>query len=213
MTIIGSLSGATTRSPSGTRRLPARTEVRARTSAPSSIRVLARVPKGGTALDLGCGAGSITYELARRAHVVGLDRSSVQLALAREAAPRARFVRADIADVAFAPASFDVVVAFWTLIHVRRERHAEVFAAIRAWLRSGGILAGTFGSSDTPEDRSDFFGAPMAWSHFDARTTRRLLQDAGFELEQAEVIADEGEQSLWVIATIGPFAAGNTPPG
>jgi cyclopropane fatty-acyl-phospholipid synthase-like methyltransferase len=173
-------------------------------------RVVARIPSDGRVLDLGCGAGSITYELARRARVVGLDRSSAQLALAREAAPRARFVRADMADVAFAPASFDVVVAFWTLIHVRRERHAAVFAAIRAWLRPGGILAGTFGSSDASEDRSDFFGAPMAWSHFDAQTTRRLLQGAGFELEQAEVIADEGERSLWVIATVGPLPRANT---
>jgi hypothetical protein len=41
----------------------------------------------------------------------------------------------------------------------------------------------------------------MAWSHFDAETNRRLLRDAGFEIEQADEIWDEGERPLWVIAT------------
>lgn len=165
-------------------------------------RVLARIPPDGRVVDLGCGAGSITWELSRRARVVGLDRSSVQLGLARANAPAALLVRADIADLPFADGSFDVATAFWSLIHVRRDRHAVVLEAIARCLRPGGLLAGTFGAGDNPEERSAFFGAPMARSHFDAATTRRLLHDAGFELEQAEEIADEGETPLWVIATL-----------
>jgi SAM-dependent methyltransferase len=164
--------------------------------------VLARIPRDGRVLDLGCGAGSITYELARRARVVGLDRSAAQLELARAAAPSAHLLRADIAEVAFRRSSFDAVVAFWTLIHVRRDLHAGVFAAVRTWLRPGGFLAGTFGTSDSPEDvEEDFFGASMSWSHFDAETNRRLLRDADFDLLQADEVRDEGETALWVIAT------------
>ena len=164
-------------------------------------RVIARVPEGGRVLDLGCGAGLIAHELSARARVIGLDRSAAQLALARSNAPEALLVRADIAEVGFAPATFDAVVAFWSLIHVRRERHADVLGTIRGWLRPSGILAGTMGGGDNPDEReSDFFGAPMAWSHFDAETNRGLLRSAGFVLEQADEISDEGETPLWVLA-------------
>lgn len=173
--------------------------------------ILARIPPNGSVLDLGCGGGSITYELARHAHVVGLDRSAVQLALARDAAPNALFVRADMAEVAFAPASFDIVVAFWTLIHVQRDRHPAVLARIHEWLRPGGCFAGTLGTTDSPEDvDEDFFGTPMSWSHFDAETNRRLLEEAGFDVEQADEVFDEGENALWVIATIPRLPAPGT---
>jgi len=165
-------------------------------------RVLELIPDGGRVLDLGCGAGLIAAELATRARVVGVDISAGQLELASRNAPAATFVRADMTDVAFAPRSFDSVVAFWTLIHVRRELHADILRRIHGWLRPGGLLAGTFGSGDNPAQVEErFFGAPMYWSHFDADTNRRLFRDAGFELVQADEIEDEGETPLWVIAT------------
>jgi SAM-dependent methyltransferase len=165
-------------------------------------RVVARIPGGGRVLDLGCGAGLITAELVRTARVVALDRSSAQLSLARRHAPDAVLVRADIAEVGFGPGSFDAVVAFWTLIHVRRDRHRAVLSNVHDWLRPGGLFAATLGTSDSPEDvEADFFGAPMSWSHFDAETNRRLLREEGFEIVQADEVFDEGEMALWVIAT------------
>ena len=165
-------------------------------------RVIGRIPQGGRVLDLGCGAGLISSELTRAAGVIALDRSAAQLSLARADAPDASLVRGDIAEVAFRTGSFDAVVAFWTLIHVRRDLHSEVLTRIHDWLRPGGMLAATLGTSDSPEDvEEDFFGAPMSWSHFDADTSRRLLSEAGFDIEQAGEIFDEGEMALWVIAT------------
>ena len=165
-------------------------------------RVLELIPEGGTVLDLGCGAGLVTADLTTRARVVGVDISAGQLELARRNAPAARFVRADMVDLAFAPGSFDAVVAFWTLIHVPREVHASLFARIHGWLEPGGVFAGTLGRGDNPADHvPDFYGAPMYWSHFDGDTNRGLLGDAGFDLVQADEIEDEGETPLWVIAT------------
>lgn len=165
-------------------------------------RVLELIPDGGRVLDLGCGAGLIAAELATRARVVAVDISAGQLELARRNAPAATFVRADITDVAFAPRSFDAVVAFWTLIHVPRELHADILRRVHGWLRPGGVLAGAFGSGDNPAEVEErFYGAPMYWSHYDADTNRRLFRDAGFELVEADEIEDEDETPLWVIAT------------
>src|SRR5262245_31541967 len=165
-------------------------------------RIVGRIRKGGRVLDLGCGAGLVSAELVARARVIALDRSAVQLSLSRANVPDAVLVRADIAEVAFRPGSFDAVVAFWTLIHVDRDRHGSVLARVHEWLRPGGLFAATLGTTNSPEDvEEDFFGAPMSWSHFDAPTSRRLVRDAGFEIEQADEVFDEGEMALWMIAT------------
>jgi SAM-dependent methyltransferase len=165
-------------------------------------RIVEGIPEGARVLDLGCGSGLVSAELARRARVVALDRSAVQLSLASTNAPQALLVRADIAEVAFRPDSFDAVLAFWALIHVQRDLHGSVLTQINKWLRPGGMFAGTLGTSDGAEDvEEDFFGAPMSWSHFDAETNRLLLRDAGFEIRQADEVFDEDEWALWVIAT------------
>jgi SAM-dependent methyltransferase len=165
-------------------------------------RLAGLIPDDGLVLDLGCGAGLIAAELATRSRVVGVDRSMRQLELARTHAPSVSLVRGDIAEIAFAHHVFDAVCAFWSLIHVPRDLHEGVFARIHSWLRPGGLFAGTLGSDDNPDERrEDFFGAPMYWSHHDARTSRRLLREAGFDLLQAAEIEDEGEKPLWVIAS------------
>lgn len=138
---------------------------------------------------------------------MGVDVSVRQLELARRRVPEATLVRGDLSRIAFAPRSFDLVVAFWSLIHVRRELHGAVLARIAAWLRPGGVFAATLGSGDNPAERADFHGAPMFWSHFDADTNRRLLVQAGLRIVQADVVEDEGERHLWVIAAAPVRAA------
>lgn len=159
------------------------------------------IPAGGRVLDVGCGAGRTAAEFAERAHVVGVDISPVQVRLARERVPAGAFLIADIATLQFRSNAFDAIAAFWSVIHVPRDLHAELFASLHGWMRPGGVLFGAFGSSDNPEERGEFLGEPMYWSHYDAETTRGLLSHAGFNIVQAEVVADEGERPLWVIAT------------
>src|SRR5271157_6616132 len=65
--------------------------------------LLARVPlaSAGVVYDLGCGPGSSAELLADRfpdARITGLDTSEAMLDHARMRAPRATFVRQDIAD-------------------------------------------------------------------------------------------------------------------
>jgi SAM-dependent methyltransferase len=75
-------------------------------------------PPSGWTLDVGCGEGRLTRELNRRAYrIVGLDASAPAVKAFREAAPEARAVRADAARLPFADASFELVIAFMSLIN------------------------------------------------------------------------------------------------
>jgi ubiquinone/menaquinone biosynthesis C-methylase UbiE len=165
-------------------------------------RCLGLIPEGGRVLDLGCGAGIVAADIARRARVIGVDISPIQISLALKNVPTASFVVADMTRLDFRPASFDALATFWSMIHVRRNLHAQLLRRMHMWLRPGAPLFGTFGSGDNPDERQeDFFGTPMYWSHYDAETNRHLISAAGFRLVQANVIEDQHEQHLWVIAT------------
>jgi SAM-dependent methyltransferase len=123
------------------------------------------LPDGAEVLDLGCGAGT---EALRRFRVTGVDLSARQLELARERLPGARLIQADMTEVSFPDASFDGVVALYSLGHVPTERQAPLLAAIARWLRPGGLLLACVpagAGSVAVED--DWLGAPMFFSPFD----------------------------------------------
>lgn len=86
---------------------------------PVGMALLSRLelPRGGRVLDIGCGCGSTSLELARRVgsegHVTGVDISAPMLARAAERAAAAGlgnvdFVRADAQTHAFEAGAFDV---------------------------------------------------------------------------------------------------------
>jgi cyclopropane fatty-acyl-phospholipid synthase-like methyltransferase len=168
--------------------------------------VLDRLLDGNDVLELGCGAGvPVAALLAERFNVTGVDLSAVQLARAREAVPGGRFVQADMSRLELSVESFDAVVAFYSIIHVPRERHGALFESIYSWLRPGGLFVASLAwSGDEVWIEHDYFGAPMYWSHFDAETNERMVRDAGFEIERAEVLeqmfAGEAERALWAVA-------------
>ncbi|HTQ33887.1 MAG TPA: class I SAM-dependent methyltransferase [Stellaceae bacterium] len=102
------------------------------------------------ALDIGCGTGFLSLELAARGHdVTGIDFAPEMLALAKDKAAKAgaaiRFEHADAENLPFGDASFDLVITrhvLWTLPHPE--------AAIGEWirvLRPGGRLAVIDGQS------------------------------------------------------------------
>jgi SAM-dependent methyltransferase len=164
------------------------------------------VPSGGTALDLGCGTGQhLTRHLARHYRVTGVDISPRSVALAREQVPDAVFVVADMATLDLAPESFDLITAFYSLIHVPRTEHRALLGRIRSWLRPGGVLIATMAAGAGGEGiDGDWLGTPMYWSNWDAHTNRRLISAAGLDLleaaEETELEGDEPITHLWVVA-------------
>jgi cyclopropane fatty-acyl-phospholipid synthase-like methyltransferase len=168
--------------------------------------LLDRLPEGARVLELGCGAGvPTTQRIAERFAVTGVDLSARQIALARANVPTATFVQADMTALAFPPASFEAVTAFYAITHVPREEHAALFAKIASWLVPGGSFVASLSSSGTVgEIEDDWLGAPTYFSGHDAATSLALLTDAGFVVEQANRETDEefGRPTtfLWVVA-------------
>ena len=115
-------------------------------------------------LDVGCGPGTITADLAGRlpdGMVVGIDASATVLADARAAAPGVAFVAADLFDLPFAAGSFDVIHLHQVLQHLADP--VAALQALRPLLAPGGVLAA----------RDADYGA-MSWSPASAGLDRWL---------------------------------------
>jgi 2-polyprenyl-3-methyl-5-hydroxy-6-metoxy-1,4-benzoquinol methylase len=166
--------------------------------------LVALLPRWARVLDLGCGAGiPIARELATRGFgVTGVDSSARQIELARSSVPGAGFIHADMTNVEFATKSFDAVVAFYAITHVPREEHAILLRRIASWLEPGGIFLASLGAASLPGSTEAWLGTHMFFSHYDAQANERLVRDAGFSIERAEVIDEEKDDGrfLWVIA-------------
>jgi trans-aconitate methyltransferase len=165
------------------------------------LAVLARVPLAGdeVAVDLGCGTGRVTRELAGRVprgRVIGIDRSTNMLTQAksflggRAGAP----IRLVLADALALPlhGSVDVIFSTATLHWVRD--HPRLFAGIFDALRSGGRFVAQCGGGpniarlrqrmDALLQERSFDGARanfrFPWEFADAETTAARLTAAGF---------------------------------
>ena len=127
-----------------------RLAVLARVMRPTTVELFERlgVAAGWHCLDVGCGGGDVTQELARLAHpamVVGTDIDEPQLLIARQEAGAAEIENvdyrlADAAGIADAVSGeFDLVYARFLLTHLPAPEAAVVALSARA--RVGGIVA------------------------------------------------------------------------
>jgi trans-aconitate 2-methyltransferase len=145
------------------------------------------------ALDLGCGTGRLTAELAAGPgiFIVGLDLSAAMLMQASVNGPAA-LVRADGATLPFLPASFDAVFSAATFHWIRD--HDRLFAGIHSTLKPGGRLVAQCGGGPnlarligrahalmrSPEYASHFGTWSDPWLFASVDQTRGRLERAGF---------------------------------
>jgi len=105
---------------------------------------LSLLPKvaGLRALDLGCGGGQLTYQLAEMGarQVIGVDLSERMLEIARErrSHPNVLYVRGSIEEADFGEDRFDLVVSSLAFHYV--EDYAGLIRRIAGWLSAGGSL-------------------------------------------------------------------------
>jgi cyclopropane fatty-acyl-phospholipid synthase-like methyltransferase len=161
--------------------------------------LLSLLPSDGDVLALGCGNGVPEMMAIQERHsAVGVDISTTQIDRARENVPAATFIHGDMLDVSFDDASFDAIVSFYAIEHVPREEHGRLFERFFRWLRPGGRLLFTLeAGGEEPGRTGDWLGVPMFFSYYDADSTTRLLENAGFAVERREVESQlEGSREI-----------------
>ena len=170
-----------------------------RTAQSHAAFVLPKLRPGSRLLDCGCGPGSITLGLAQLispGKVVGLDRESSQLEIARGSAAKMglttiRFESGSVYALPLADSSFDVAFAHAVFEHLREPMAA--LAEIRRVLVPGGLIAlrspdwGGFLLAPETEELTAaiaYYQSLQAQSGGDVHVGRKfkaLLRRAGFE--------------------------------
>ncbi len=143
----------------------------------------------GTVVDVGCGTGHVTRDLAATGlDVVGVDPSAGMLAIARRSHPDVRFVEGDATLAALDDdRPLAGVLARFSLIHVHPE---DVRTAVDAWVRRlqpGATVVVAFQCADDP-------GEPVV--EFDHRVARawRWHPDA-----MAGLLSEAGLAERWTV--------------
>ena len=189
-----------------------RLRILARVMRPASIALLQRagIRPGMSCLDLGCGGGDLTRDLAQivgaAGRVVGIDIDETKLALARQEASASGLANIEFrcTDIAAAgiEMEFDLVHARFLLSHLANP--AQALTCMRKALRPGGIVA-----VEDVEFRGHFSHphSPALWRYVELYTQcaqRRgadanigpqlpaLLHEAGFEDVQVNVVQPSG---------------------
>jgi len=99
--------------------------------------------KGEKILDLGCGMGTFSLELAKRGHsVTGLDQSKTAIEICRKLASDLRskpqFILGDAMDTKLPDAQFDIVLCADLVEHIESEKLGRLFYEIRRILKPNG---------------------------------------------------------------------------
>jgi ubiquinone/menaquinone biosynthesis C-methylase UbiE len=159
------------------------------------------LPKNAKVLDVGCGAGVpvARFLVESGFHVVGIDFSEEMLKLARKNVAQAEFISKNMTRLDFVDDSFDGLTAFYSIIHVPREKHSDLFASLHRILKPEGIMLATMGP-DEWEATDEYYGTSMFWSHYSPEKSLQLIKDAGFQTIHDRILEIGKEKHYWVLA-------------
>lgn len=154
-------------------------------------------PKPGERiLDLGCGPGQLTYEIAQKgAAVVGLDASPEMIGQARQNYPALRFVLADAALMQFSE-EFDAIFSNAAL-HWMLNASAVASAMARALKPGGRLVAELGGKGNVAHIQAALAAVLPRYTGGEAPPIRTyfpglaeyaaILEAAGFEVRMAQL--------------------------
>ena len=175
-------------------------------------RFLALVPRGGSVLDLGCGAGEpiARHLIAAGRAVTGVDASPAMIALCQSRFPDARWIVADMRGLSLGR-RFDGILAWDSFFHLRADDQRKMFAVFRDHAAPGAALLFTSGPR-AGVAMGTFEGEPLHHASLDPDEYRALLAAHGFAVV-AHVAEDSacGGHTVW-LARASPNGRGRVAP-
>jgi len=153
-------------------------------------RLAAQVGGLGPICDLGCGPGQVArYLRDRGAAAFGLDLSEGMLAQARRLNPDLEFRQGDMLALSDPDESWGGAAAFYSLIHIPRERVPQALAELRRVLRPGGVLLIAVHVGLETVHRDEMWGQPVSidFIFYEPEALERELRAAGFVVDEVIV--------------------------
>ncbi|MFZ0120373.1 MAG: class I SAM-dependent methyltransferase [Pseudonocardiaceae bacterium] len=145
---------------------------------------LVQADGSGPVADIGCGTGRVTAHLhGLGLPVFGIDLSPQMVAVARQAHPELRFDVGSMTVLDLPDGALGGIVAWYSIIHIPKERLPEVFAKFHRVLAPGGHVLLAFQVGDEPRHLTEAFGRAVSL------TFHRLQPDRIVELlSQARLV-------------------------
>ena len=150
-------------------------------------RFAARIPRAGSACDLGCGPGHVARYLHERGvQVIGVDLSPVMVEHARRLNPGIEFKQGDMLSLDIEDATWDGVAAFYSIIHIPVHNLVVALSEIKRVLRPGGLLLLAFHIGDNVLHLDEWWGQNVSvdFHFFRPEQMRGFLESAGFTVEE-----------------------------
>jgi ubiquinone/menaquinone biosynthesis C-methylase UbiE len=151
-------------------------------------RFAADVRDSGTACDIGCGPGHVArYLHDRGVQVLGIDLSKGMVEQARRLHPDIEFRQGNMSTLDMDDDSLAGIVAFYSIIHIPREKVTHVLREFKRVLRPGGLLLLAFHRGHEIVHRDELWGKQVTldFIFFERSEMEGYLRTAGFELEES----------------------------
>ena len=150
-------------------------------------RLASQLKGAGPVADIGCGPGHVTRYLRERGvDVYGVDLSRQMISHARVLNHGIQFFPADMTRLPAATQTWAGIVAFYSIIHIPRERVRGTLEEFKRALRPGGRLLFSFHIGDTVLHMEEWWGQPVSldFVFFQPNEMADYVRAAGLDLEE-----------------------------
>jgi SAM-dependent methyltransferase len=174
---------------------------------------LVQAAGAGPVADVGCGTGRVTAHLhALGLPVFGIDLSPQMVAVARQNHPALRFEVGSMLALDLPDGALGGILAWYSTIHVPRERLPQAFTEFHRVLAPGGHVQLAFQVGDEPLHLTEAFGHTVSLDFHRRRPERvaELLEQAGLVV-RARLLRERDEDGAFPERTPQAFVLARKP--